>query len=227
MEDKFKLSPFSFLCWKEDDESLMASTLENDNYISLISVDGIPVEDIVGYAQKHYPKWEDCIALVFPKCVAALASINETPCFADGGAAKVEYSDSVTWEVHEGDFPASRAAYDKSVKIENERNAHGEAVKEAKKNAKAGDADDDDDFESVDDEEEEDEEDTELAHEHNTVAMMTSQMEAAIFMAGHLGLSVEDIASVIQSQLSIPLPHTVEDCVNSATSAAVLEFLQH
>lgn len=225
-----RVSPFSFLCWKDDDASLMASTPDSMDYISLISIDGVSAEEVVDLArERDGEEWEHSVAEKFPLYIAALAAAKGTSCFVQTGKAKVEFADARTCEVEEKELPATSAAYAESVRIEKERKASRHIMKEKKENMKdhktsSGENEDDDDFETCDDDEESNEDQKEK-FEQEAVAMVGSQFETAIYMASHLGLTSREIHEVFSLNVSCTVPRSAAECNHSVQNAAVLTYL--
>lgn len=249
MTDRKLTSPFSFLCWKEDEDCLMASTLDNPRYISLLSVDGISGDDIVQHARDTKSSWEDDVASQFPLYVAAIAKERNISCFSDTGFATVEFADAQTLEVDEQRLIATEEAYEKAVETEllraqyksnytnkkEEKAHHGRGGKHSKDcDPKSSDnqeeTDDDDDFETVSSGEENENHDHSISsHETNRKNGITSgilnQLQIAVDLAGFLGLTDDEIDSAFSECVGCKIPSTSQECVQIATNPVVLKFI--
>lgn len=229
----------------------MASTLDNQRYFSLLSIDGISGDEIVEYARSQSPTWESTIARKFPLYVAAVAEEKKTSCFWDTGIARVELADGQTLEVDEQDIPASEEAYSRAVETEllraeytvkkgrtkqsfadgNKKTAgkHQNRDNLMNGNEDGDEEEDDDDFETVsNDEEETDDEQREAKEnnkEHIVVSGITTQLIAAIQLADQLGLTEEELQSSFVDSVACKIPSSVSECIKLATNSSVLKLL--
>lgn len=222
------ISPFNFLCWKEDDGSLIASTLDRPDYISILTIDGIDAEDIISYARETGGEnWANCVAEKFPDFVSTLARKEPgRQCFVDTGKAMVEFADARTWEVQEKEFEATATAYNEAVRIELMRRDNDDGKKKKKTDNHSED-DDDDDYETVDsdDADDDDEEDSEANTARHIVAMVGSQLESAIYLADKLGLTKSEIKNVFSSCVKSEIPSTLAECTRNTKNEAVLMYI--
>lgn len=221
------VSPFSFIAWKEDDESLVVSTSINTlGYMVLLEVDGVPADAVIAYAKSQMGEssWQKELAVNFPSYVAALAKEAGRPCFVTTGTAQVEFADINSGEVVEMDLPATSEAYDEAVRVDSSRANH-EVPRGMSGAAKESDSDE---YESVEDEEDEENEPTKqqaYLQKRHFLDMFATQMETVLSIGMDLGLTIEEMAAAYKKVMGKdhPVPESVEECMAVSSENPALQ----
>ncbi|CCW71462.1 unnamed protein product [Phytomonas sp. Hart1] len=231
MGDIKPISPFTFISWKEDENSIVVGAKDTSfGYVALMQIDDINIDEIVDYAksQRDERNWQNDFAKNFPFYVSAVASQKGVPCFVETKHAAIEYCDLQTNEVLEAKLEATEDAYNEAVRIEvaraeydKLRNLENQALPSVNPSSSAkkaaaqpddGGSNEEDLYEDTDD----DENDTDHS-KSRLFEMIFTQIQTALSLGVELGLTYEEIKGAYGAALGpSQVPQTLEECTKIA-----------
>ncbi|CCW60890.1 unnamed protein product [Phytomonas sp. EM1] len=237
MDDIKPISPFTFISWKEDENSIVVGTKDTSfGYVALMQIDGIDIDDIVNYAKSQREKnWQNEFAKNFPFYVLSVAGQRDMPCFVTTKHATIEYCDLQTNEVLETELEATEDAYNESVRIEAARAEYDKlqsqekgtlpsvdtfaGIKRAARSADDSDAGEEDLYEDID-------EDNENDANHSKrfmLDMISSQIHSAVSIGVGLGLTSKEIKGAYSAAVGpSQVPQNLDECMKVAEGNSVL-----